>query len=648
MSTDTFFEKAVKVLLNEGHAIDAIKSTPPFNSIPDIFWNKFNKKLELRTNQQFVLDLLKKEGIQTGIHCQATGCGKSYLILMYCNHFKKLKKNGNIIIFTERVNILKDFFDLDKKYICDNKKNEWKNNDLINLDQFEIIDRVTNKKKDWHDILKEKNDKTKILLINRAFLTLGQLYKDLTEQHVGIIIHDECHNTPSDLCYEMLTHFKALNVPIVGFSATPLRTGKTSNELNKDRLLNIYGENGELNILSNFNMMFAIEKNLILPPKFVWYELPKMDLDKDGNLLNKINKNHVASVFSVLEEVIPDLPNKKIIAWCGTIARADKWHSIFEKNRNFCDSFKNFTYCIDHSQINNNYIDNNYEKFKSLEGNAILFCADKHREGSDIPNLDCCIFMDFVKNRSPVPFIQSIGRVLRKDSNTKKKEGVVIDSFIPNSDIYDRELVEKIFGYYLSFENLSDKDIDNNKYNKYLKLRNLTNFDIDNKVITFQITDDKLINIDCKGLKWNDIQTKFDPLLQDKIKLSALDNLKSKSKILKDNFGFNKNTDFIVEYDKISRKDKTKYNLPNIEDEEYIRLFNKYSWFDLLDIEHDFIETKIKAKKILKQNNIILKEPTKNWNNWRKIIKNLPPYPKYLWDEFEFSYFKEDDNKVFF
>jgi superfamily II DNA or RNA helicase len=632
MSLETFFEQAVRELLKKNYKLDDIKITPPFNNIPNEYWDKFNKKMTLRLNQQYVLDLLKKEGIGTGIHCQATGCGKSYLILMYCNEFKKNNKEGNIIIFTERVNILKDFFDLDKKDICENKKKLWKDNDLINLDNFEIINRVTNKKKDWNDILKIKGNKTKILLINRAFLTLSQLYKDLNKTHVGMIIHDECHNTPSDLCYEMLTHFKALNVPIIGFSATPLRTGKTSNEFNKDRLLNIYGNNGDLNILSNFNMMFAIEKNLILPPKFVWYELPKMDIDKNGNILNTINKNHVGSVFSVLEEVIPTLTNKKIIAWCGTIVKANKWISIFEKNRDFCDAFKNFTYCIDHSQINSNYVTNNYESFKQTDKNAILFCADKHREGSDIPNLDCCIFMDFVKNRSPVPFIQSIGRVLRKDDNINKKEGVVIDSFIPNSETYDRELVEKIFGYYISFENLSDKDIDNNKYNKYLKMRDLTKFDVTNQNICFEISDDKIIKIDCRGLKWNDIQNKFDPLLQDKIKLSAFDNFKSKSKILKDKFDFNKNTDFIKEYENISEKDKLKYNLPDINQEEYLKLFNIYSWFDLLDIKHDFI----KLEELIPQ----LKNKNITQEKWIKLSnKNecIPKYPKYVYKNFTFK-----------
>ena len=47
--------------------------------------------------------------------------------------------------------------------------------------------------------------------------------------------------------------------------------------------------------------------------------------------------------------------------------------------------------------------------------NSILFCAVKHREGSDIPNIDGCIFMDMVQKRSKRVFIQSMGRVLRKD-----------------------------------------------------------------------------------------------------------------------------------------------------------------------------------------------------------------------------------------
>ena len=85
--------------------------------------------------------------------------------------------------------------------------------------------------------------------------------------------------------------------------------------------------------------------------------------------------------------------------------------------------FSQFYIGIDTSKTN----DNSYEIYSKKENNAILFCASKHREGSDIPNLDGCIFMDHVSNRSERLFVQCIGRVLRKDKLNKKNYGLVID-----------------------------------------------------------------------------------------------------------------------------------------------------------------------------------------------------------------------------
>ena len=87
--------------------------------------------------------------------------------------------------------------------------------------------------------------------------------------------------------------------------------------------------------------------------------------------------------------------------------------------------FPTFKICIDTSKEELNY--NNYADFSKEEKNAILFCACKHREGSDIKNLDCCIFLDKVENRNAKTFVQCIGRVLRRDKLNKKKEGVIID-----------------------------------------------------------------------------------------------------------------------------------------------------------------------------------------------------------------------------
>lgn len=102
--------------------------------------------------------------------------------------------------------------------------------------------------------------------------------------------------------------------------------------------------------------------------------------------------------------MIPSLINKKIITWCETIDLANKWHKLFNKYKYL---FTNFTFYLDHCQINNN--NNNethYEKFKKSEGYTILFCATKHNEDSNIYKLDCCIFLDMVKNRNE--FINNI------------------------------------------------------------------------------------------------------------------------------------------------------------------------------------------------------------------------------------------------
>ena len=109
----------------------------------------------------------------------------------------------------------------------------------------------------------------------------------------------------------------------------------------------------------------------------------------------------------------------------------------------------------------------------------ILFCANKHREGSDIPKLDGCIFLDKVKKRSPIPFIQSIGRVLRKDpDNPAKVNGVIIDGYVKNNGGYEREFIDKIIDYYLSIQNLTlvDKKEMITKQFRCLKFRNTLYF----------------------------------------------------------------------------------------------------------------------------------------------------------------------------
>ena len=139
-----------------------------------------------------------------------------------------------------------------------------------------------------------------------------------------------------------------------------------------------------------------------------------------------------------------------------------------------------------------------------------------------------------------------------------------------------------------------------------------------------------IIKIHCNKLDWNNIINKFDNILQEKIKLSAEDNFRSKADILKSIFDFNINTNFIKEYEKISNEDKLKYNLPDINDEDYSKLFVNYTWFELLNIEHNFYS----------YNELINELKKYNYNEWKllyKINHKIPKYPKYIYKDFSYN-----------
>ena len=102
---------------------------------------------------------------------------------------------------------------------------------------------------------------------------------------------------------------------------------------------------------------------------------------------------------------------------CGTIDKCYQLSSLWKTR------FTNFYVGIDTSKDSND----SYEEYANKDCNAILFCAGKHREGSDIKNLDCCIFLDKVQERNPKTFVQCIGRVLRKDKKGLKKYGLIMD-----------------------------------------------------------------------------------------------------------------------------------------------------------------------------------------------------------------------------
>ena len=610
------------------------------------------KKLHLRINQIDAIEILELNGLQTGIHCQATGSGKSIIFLKYIDYFIKNKIKGNIILFTERVNILADLFGfktikgIDLNLVDENNKKEWKRLNIVDLDNIDVINRVTVKCLDWDKLLTEDSIKPKLLVINRAYLTRPKMYKKIIDKHIGMILHDECHSSTSNLCYDFLIHCKKYNIPTIGFSATPLRTGTTSSrtgvntESNIQKLLNIYGIEKEkniiLNLLTNYSMINSISCDLILPPKFYWYLFDKTNTSNiDDIKIKHVTEQDIAIIIKILWEVLETLPNRKIIAWCGTISMAESWQKKFieykEKPliKELCPELLNFEFYIDHSK---NFSD--YVKFKDCKSDSIMFCANKHREGSDIKYLDCCMFLDKVINRTAIPFIQSIGRVLRKEEN--KSYGVVIDGFAKDSNKYEKEMIDKIIGYYMALSNLANNDT--TKYEHYVKILNLVEFDKENKIIKLKFNTHQIV-INCNKLEWGKIIEKFEPILQDKIKLSIGDNFRHKALILKTHFNFNLNTDFVAEYNNISSDDKIKYNLPDINDDEYSQLLNNKSWIEFLEIEHNFYPLDKLIKKI-KTTKITVNK--KNWNKLHIMDDKIPLYPEYYYKNFSYRLFKND------
>ncbi len=591
-----------------------------------------------RINQKDAFDQLAENGLQTGIHCQATGCGKTFIILHYIDYCKKkFKNNCKIIFFTERVNILADLFDFNKKKIGPNEDNikYWKNKGIADLTGMEIINRVTNKKKDWISLL-NKSKKPTLLVINRAFLTLEKSYQKL--QGISMILHDECHNTTSKQCHDFLKFQRNKNIPIVGFSATPLRTGKDD----LTRLKEIYDM--ECPLLTNYNMIYSIRSKLILPPEFYWYQID----EKKINNKNTISQIEYGTIMSLLSNIVIKMPNKKIIAWCGKIKMAEKWKDIFIRHHKKFAPLYNFKFFLDTSTNCNS----DYDKFKNLNSGGILFCASKHREGSDIKRLDGCIFLDRVKKRGCIPFIQSIGRVLRLDpTNNDKKSGFIIDGMYKNHN-YDKDFVDKIIQYYCALENIlgdisEEDDEDVSKLDKYIRLREMINFTKNNQRIEINIGENKIV-INLNELGWEDVIHNFDSLFQKKIKLSKEDNLIFKGNILKNIFNFNIRSDFIQEYKNISEEDKLKYNLPDIESDEYQNIFNNKSWFDILQLKHNYYPDKNLAKSKLIEQGIELENANRNWSYWCQKDKKLPPFPEYIWcNNFEKSSFNKSSNVLF-
>ena len=347
----------------------------------------------LKNNQIEAINAVNKNNFKSGVVAHATGTGKSVIGIKLIKLYSEKYEKCNIMWLCEYKTIINELF----------------LNKLFNIDlnilkkKFEIFNFSKDKPNNWVEIL--NNCKRPFLLfINRAFLTSQLKYKNLTKS-IDFIIHDECHsinNKTTQAFYNYLSNFK-----VIGLSATPLK---------------IYPFE---NIIHLYTLYDALIQKDLVTPQIIW-------LTKDKRLTND-------EIMQETSNIISKLPFKKIIIWCGLIKQCKELAILWQKH------FKNFKVCIDTSSEERVENIGNYDDFKDLKSDGLLFCAAKHREGSDIKNLDGCIFMDRVSKRTPKTFIQCLGRVLRLQEN--KKIGVIVD--IKAKSAYD---VIKRLAIYLNNE----------------------------------------------------------------------------------------------------------------------------------------------------------------------------------------------------
>lgn len=395
--------------------------------------------MNLKYNQLEAIEICKKNNFDNGVISHATGTGKSVTGINIINEYIKNFGSVNIMWLCEFKNIINDLFDnhLFCKYLNNLKET------------YVILNYSKEKPKNWTKII-NKLDKPYLLFINRAFLTSKENYKNITN-NISFIIHDECHSINNETTQNFYNYMRIINYKVIGLSATPLR---------------IYPFE---KILHTYTLYDALINKDLVQPKIIW-------LTKETSL-NNIEIIHEINI------IIKELPYKKIVVWCGLIKECKELAILFANH------FKSFKVCIDTSEEFTIENIGNFEQFKLLNENAFLFCAAKHREGSDIKNLDGCIFMDKVSKRTPKTFIQCIGRVLRL--NCEKKRGIIID--IKAKSAYD---VIKRMAIYLNNEN--DFPYDYNYYysEKYnIKINNLIIKNNSNIINNVEILDNNYENI---------------------------------------------------------------------------------------------------------------------------------------------------------
>jgi len=636
---------------------------------------------EWKGNQIEGIENAKACDYACGIHTQATGCGKSYMALKIISDYNEKYPHDNIMWLCERIDIPeKLFFKKTEtgvfKFNRENFRN-WKKWNIIDMDKFDIINFVSNKPRNWTSILNKESvdNKPKFIIVNRAFVTTKSKQNNITyryqeinqNQSIKFVIHDECHSTYAPLTYKLLSYMKnRWDTRIQGLSATPYRDGMTRDNgiildgedenrqnsvRNINRLIDIYPKPGNprmLHILSKCDLKEAIENNYILEPVFHWFYV-----DNYSRTNKSLNDDEFESMMSALNKMITDCVYRKVIIWCSYVELAETMYHKFNDKKIEYENLVDLSSYLYHSKRTDS---DDYDSFYMNPRDCVMFCAKMFREGSDIPNLCGGLFLDKVKERGDIPFIQSIGRVLRKDDKNipngfenPKKNGHILDFFLRNKDNLSgagasdddnnhtkiQMILNKLIKYYLKIYELSFMELENTEYSadfskmkirKYMEIMNSFCVNPESQMMEIHLKNNKKIGIDISNLEiyrldWSLLMREFHNTWRRHFNFTDEEDFMKLKHYVKD-----MNLESKEEYIEICNSEN---NFPSNPEEVY-RTFWK-GWYNFLGTDISiFPRNKNEWKNICEKNNIT------TYEQYKLLMKNLhlPLYPNEIYGEF--------------
>lgn len=584
-----------------------------------------------RHNQMNAIEETIKQGFVSGIHNHIMGAGKTYILFgLIQKHYDLNKCKKYYIVMCERPEILKQML-FDNEYNIDiNKKKMYKDNGIIDLDLFCIRDCVNYKPR---NVFTETISKPTIVLINNAFMKVRENDK-LDKNNTALILLDECQSVSAPNMYDLLKKLKyTFDIHIIGFSATPLREHAEMQMKMIFSNSNNLHEPKKLNIISSYDYIHSTMDGITLPFKYYLTEVrTKPDI---------VDNHHKLIVSKIFNNVLPSLPYKKIIAWCRTIKQMKEWYKFFNETYEKLTVF--MTSCRD-SAFSSKY-NCEYNEFCKSEGNCILLCVNRCREGVDIKHVDCGIYLGAVKKRSVLVSMQTAGRVIRPDKEKLKRRAVIIEMCVNDTNTSKQSLtIDTIVKYYMQILNLTNDEIYNYReqielYNKILELRYNTSYNEDKNQIVIRIDDDKhhnsKIQLTTKSIDWVYIKEFLEKEIDRKFQVKREDKFKMIIEKFKTCKQLNVNCDFWKVYDNV----REELDLPYDFRHEYADIFDKKTWYEILGYNTNQWYGSIKSMK----NKINGVSDRKSYNVLRESDKMLPPYPQYV---FKYATFKEFIMKI--